>query len=99
MTVNYTDKNGKEVILIQDPETRDITVMSRAVKDIDAPFFKPVKKGEMTNEFQVAGKKKDKLLTEEELVEWYENEYLPFRRNLDDKLEKIFCDDEGDTCF
>ena len=53
----------------------------------------------MTNEFQVAGKKKDKLLTEEELVEWYENEYLPFRRNLDDKLEKIFCDDEGDTCF
>ena len=91
--VEYTDKNGKEVILSQG-SSGGIMVAERAEKDIKLPLDKVVKKGEFHMVFHTMGGEGATHYDEKGLIEWYETKYQELKRMLEKRFDEIYKDDE-----
>ena len=92
----YTDKNGKEVLLSQNGRTGGIMVSSRAEKDMTMPSGKITHKGEWSMEFHAAGGKGAKHYDRQGLINWYENDYKKLQKMFDE-IDWDSIDDEKDS--
>lgn len=90
MKVEYTDKDGREVLISQNEQNKHIMISEKVKEDTVDPLGRTIPKGNYRMIFHSQGDKDGKVLDWQGLIDFYENDYKKLEGLLNDENLKEY---------